>query len=460
MNVVRGVGPFLLLFLFVTSRGSAQTMVVSQTNLTFKVMAANLTSGNSQRYETPGLDILQGLKPDIVAMQEFNVSNSFGLNTTAALSNMVATTFGSSFVYFRETGYNIPNGIISRYPVLASGSWTDSDSGVNDRGFAWARIDLPGTNELYVVSVHLKASSGSDNATRRGAEAAEVKDLVATNFPANAWIVVAGDMNLYDETELAIITFKTFLSDSPVPADQNGGTNTNAGRTERYDRVLPSFSMTNTLVPLVMPSRTYAGGLVFDSRVYTPLSEVSPVQFGDSGALNMQHMGVLKAFQVTYSVTNYVTNPPSITVQPANQTVAQGANATFTVTAGGQGPFGFQWRFNGGDLSGATASTLTRTNAQPANRGSYSVVINNSGGSTNSSDALLTLIVPSPVLTEPSAGLIRWQGLSNLVYTVQAKTNLTDTTWLPIGTASSPTATVSFTNQPSAPRRFYRVVHP
>ena|ERR1041385_5184729 len=156
----------------------ASTSVHAQSNVTVRVMASNLTSGNNMRYEQPGLNILQGLKPDIVAMQEFNVSNQFGINTTAALSNMVATTFGTNFVFFRETGYAIPNGIISRYPLLNSGSWADSDPNISDRGFAWARIDLPGTNELYVVSVHLKASSGPDNEARRAAEAAELKDLI------------------------------------------------------------------------------------------------------------------------------------------------------------------------------------------------------------------------------------------------------------------------------------------
>ncbi len=281
---------------------------VLSTNAFVRVMAANLSSGNNQRYETPGQNILRGLKPDIVAMQEFNVSNSFGINTSQALSNLVATTFGVEFVFFRESGYVLPNGIVSRHPILASGSWEDHDTGVNDRGFAWARIDLPGTNDLYVVSVHLKASSGAANETRRGAEAAELKDLITTNFPPQAWVVLAGDLNLYSETEAAITTFKTFLSDAPVPADQKGGTNTNAGRSERYDRVLPSFSLTNTLAPLVLPSRTYTSGLVFDSRMYTPLSEVAPVELNDSGAVNMQHMAVTKVFNVPYAVTN----PPPV----------------------------------------------------------------------------------------------------------------------------------------------------
>ena len=76
---------------------------IIQTNAAVRVMAANLSSGNNQRYETPGLNIFQVLRPDIVAIQEFSVSNSFGINTAAALSNMVATMFGPEFRFFRET---------------------------------------------------------------------------------------------------------------------------------------------------------------------------------------------------------------------------------------------------------------------------------------------------------------------------------------------------------------------
>ncbi len=287
--------------------------MMAQGSVTVRVVAANLTSGNNQRYETPGLNILKGLKPDVVALQEFNVSNSFGLNTPNALSNMVATTFGTNFVYYREpytANGDLPNGIISRYPVLASGSWVDSDTGVNNRGFAWASINVPGTNDLYVVSVHLKASSGSANELRRAAQAAELKTLIGSNFPPNAWIIVAGDMNIYDQSEGAVSTFATFLSDTPVPADQNGDSDTNASRSERYDRVLLSFSMTNLLVSVVLPSRTYPNGLVFDSRVYTSLTDVAPVVIGDSGVSNMQHMAVVRDFKIPIATANPPALPP------------------------------------------------------------------------------------------------------------------------------------------------------
>ena len=350
-------------------KARSQAPVVVTTNTTIRVMAANL-NGSVQSYQPFALRIFQGLKPDIVAIQEFNYSN----NTPSDFRSMVDTAFGTNFVYFRETGYSIPNGIISRYPFKSSGSWTDSDTGVNDRGFAWAQIDLPGTNDLYVVSVHLKAKNTSgppSDTSRRAAEANELTSLIATNFPTNAWIIVAGDMNLFSEAEGAIITFKTYLSDSPVPADQSGNPNTNAGRDERYDRVLPSFSFSSNGVASVIGSQTFANGLVFDSRGYSPLSEVAPIQMFDS--TNAQHMAVLKDFRINYTVTNFVT-------------------------------------------------------------------------------------VPSPTLVLNSTNILRWQGLSNVTYSVQASTNLP--TFSTVGTAVSTTTNVSFTNQTGSALRFFRVVYP
>lgn len=52
----------------------------------------------------------------------------------------------------------------------------------------------------------------------------------------------------------------------------------------------------------------------------------------------------------------------SITGQPASQTVQTGASLTFTVTANGTAPHGYQWRKNGGDISGQTLpATASRT---------------------------------------------------------------------------------------------------
>src|SRR6266481_833493 len=392
-----------MLYVFRPSRLVPGLLLVSllslnaQATSVLRIMTANLTSGNAQKYESPGLDILKGLHPDIVAIQEFNYSN----NVAADFRQMIDDTFGIGFSYFRETnsGYSIPNGIISRYPIIETGSWTDPVLSSPNRGFAWARIELPGTNELYVVSVHLY-SSGTES--DRNTEATTIKSQIEANFPADAWVVVAGDFNTSTRTEAAIGTFKTFLSDEPVPTDAESGgdPDTNANRSSPYDYVLPSVSMTNALIPVVLPSHTFPNGLVFDSRVYTPLTDVPPVVIGDSGASMMQHMGVIKDFRISSDNTS---NPPAITSQPQSQTVVQGSNATFTVTAFGTAPLSFQWSFNGAPVDGATASSYTRTNVQPGDAGDYFVVVTNTAGSATSSNATLTVRSSPMIVTDPQS---------------------------------------------------------
>jgi plastocyanin len=58
---------------------------------------------------------------------------------------------------------------------------------------------------------------------------------------------------------------------------------------------------------------------------------------------------------------------PTITTQPANQTVSAGANVTFTVVATGTAPLTFQWRFNGTNITGETGSSLLLRNVQTNN---------------------------------------------------------------------------------------------
>ena len=361
-------------FFFGSFSVHGQAPIVTTTNVTIRVMASNLSSGNNQRYETPGLNILKALKPDVVAMQEFNYSStSNGVNTTAALREMVDKTFGTNFFYFRESGsgITIPNGVVSRFPILTNGVWDDVE--LPDREFVWAKLDLPGTNDLYVVSVHLKASSDSTSKNRRANQANNLKALIQGNFSTNAFIIVAGDCNTYASDEACLNTFRIFLSDDFAPADQFGKTNTNAGRTERYDYVFPNFPLSSNRVTTVIGSQTFSNGLVFDSRVYTPLSEVSPVVSTDSGVASMQHMGVIKDFRIDCAVTNFIT-------------------------------------------------------------------------------------IPAPVLVLNPLDVIRWVGLSNVNYSVQASTNLPE--FSTIGTAVSTSTNLSFTNQTGGEQLFFRVVYP
>ena len=61
---------------------------------------------------------------------------------------------------------------------------------------------------------------------------------------------------------------------------------------------------------------------------------------------------------------------PSITTQPANQTVAAGQMATFAVVAAGTPPLSYQWKKNGTAISGAASSSYTTPATTSADIGS------------------------------------------------------------------------------------------
>ena len=95
---------------------------------------------------------------------------------------------------------------------------------------------------------------------------------------------------------------------------------------------------------------------------------------------------------------------PAINTQPVNQTVTAGQTATFWVTATGTGPFNYQWKKGGTDISGATSSSYTTPATSSADSGAqYSVVVSNSAGTVTSSSATLTVTVPPAISTQPAS---------------------------------------------------------
>lgn len=81
--------------------------------------------------------------------------------------------------------------------------------------------------------------------------------------------------------------------------------------------------------------------------------------------------------------------PPSIAVHPAGQTVAENSAVDFAVGVNGQGPFTYQWRFNGKAIPGATNATLRLPRVLATDFGNYDVVVANAAGTTTSDTAQL-----------------------------------------------------------------------
>lgn len=105
--------------------------------------------------------------------------------------------------------------------------------------------------------------------------------------------------------------------------------------------------------------------------------------------------------------------PPTIVTQPANQTVYEGYPASFSVAAGGTPPLTYQWSDNGTNIAGATNAILTLAAVTLNEAGSYSVIVSNALGETNSADAVLTVNPTPPCDPAPSGIVSWWPGQSN-----------------------------------------------
>src|SRR5580692_7589521 len=83
---------------------------------------------------------------------------------------------------------------------------------------------------------------------------------------------------------------------------------------------------------------------------------------------------------------------PTITMQPANQSVTAGQTATFSVTATGTAPLTYQWQKNSANITGATAATYTTPATVSGDNGAqFDVVVSNAIGSQMSTMVTLTV---------------------------------------------------------------------
>lgn len=125
---------------------------------------------------------------------------------------------------------------------------------------------------------------------------------------------------------------------------------------------------------------------------------------------NILVLNSVSAFDAgTYSVVisgacGSVTNSAGLTVNQ-NTSIAPLAGATrniggsvsFTASASGSGPLSYVWKRNGVVLPGKSTSTLTLTNLQPADGGTYTVEASGICGTAATSSAVLTINLPPTV---------------------------------------------------------------
>jgi hypothetical protein len=142
---------------------------------------------------------------------------------------------------------------------------------------------------------------------------------------------------------------------------------------------------------------------------------------------------------------------PTISVNPSNTTATPGGIVVLSAGASG-GNLGYQWQLNGTNIAGATGASLSLTNVNAGQAGSYTVIVSNAAGSSTSTGAVLSLLSLNMY-----AGLTI-VGQAGGTYQIDYKNNLSATNWTSLTNIVLPASPYLFidTTSPSSASRFYR----
>lgn len=384
--------------------GPGVASVLIQDDETFSLMTANLTAGTNIvdgtfAYDESAMRIIKRLRPDVLAIQEWKITN-------ASYRAFVDEVLGPEYEFYLEPEGDanpIPNGVISRYPIVASNEWTDSYVGSRDH--VHVRIDLPGPKDLNLVSVHFKA--GAPDAATRLNEARELTNYIANaGFSAGHYLAIAGDLNITGRTETTFLVLTQIVTDAHQPADKNFDVNSNLGRGSPYDHVLPNELLDDDHVELNFDGFAYTNGMIFDSRQFA--DHLLPALVEDSFTTNRTHLAVMKLFNLSTAAV-----PPTVVTTIASATNATTATSGGNVTADGGATVtnrGVVWstsanptvpgiQSTNGTGTGSFSSTLT--NLTPGQTYFYRAFAQNSAGTGYGTEYSLT----TPCFTDAPAGL-------------------------------------------------------
>lgn len=181
------------------------------------------------------------------------------------------------------------------------------------------------------------------------------------------------DVSIIVPMDVAPAWFDFSWSDMEV-ADQDG----DGARYTYINPILigwnPSLQTGTTLLYLGFNYDLYAGGIVRLKAGYGIYSGQS------IRADNFQ----------PYAAPPLPVNLPVITVQP-NSTYSSLSGGTLSISVTATNATSYQWQKDGVNISGATGSTFSKSNLQLSDAGVYKVVVSNSNGSINSTNATVSV---------------------------------------------------------------------
>jgi hypothetical protein len=289
-------------------------------------------------------------------------------------------------------------------------------------GLIWGRIEMPATN-ITLSRINITAPANFDLYNANGIQFVDSQITLpggSNTFSLyNAQVTISNSApvtnvfsldGLSSANSLALYNARGSLSD-PGALGANPITLSASTLSNSTSLALPGSSVVNFLLGTNNAAVAVAGSLTLNSTLnitnggglgagaYTlftyngtltgaPVLGAQPLGFNYS--LNTNTAGQVN---LLVSLTN-CSSPPAITNQPASRSVLAGSNVLFSVGASGSAPLSCQWWFNTtNSVGGETNASMTVSNAQTADAGSYRVIVTNACGAATSSVAVLTVSV-------------------------------------------------------------------
>ena len=210
--------------------------------------------------------------------------------------------------------------------------------------------------------------------------------------------------------------------------------------------VAAGSNVTFTTVATGSPTPTfqwYKDSVAISGQTSATLSLTS-VQAADAGSYTVKAINSAAPSGVSSNAATLTINTaPAFTTQPSSQTATAGTNVTFTAVATGTPAPTFQWYKNSISISGQTAATLSLTNVQAADAGSYSVKATNSAAPSGVFSTAATLTIAQTI----TFGALSSKTYGDIPFTVSAtaSSGLAPTFSIASGPATISGSTVTLT---------------
>lgn len=308
----------------------------------------------------------------------FTVEQSSSTSFTVSVSNSSQTAAGVAVAAKTTSTGNTNVGTLSvangsGLQVVSSEITHDGpktmSSGTSSWTFSWTAPSAHGTYFIQAIgnAVNNNGFNTGDNWNWMTAQTVTVAGVALT--APNSGTFCAGTSMTISWTSTSVANVKIDLSSdggSSYPTTLNASVASGTGGTESYSWAIPS----------TQPAGTNYRIRVSDAATATRLD----------------------ASDASFSIIT----PPSITNQPAGQTVCVNDGVSITVAASGSN-LAYQWRRNSTNIVGATSSTFSIPGAVVGDAGSYDVQISNACSTITSSSVTLVVNAAPSISQQPTA---------------------------------------------------------